>query len=290
MKVNINSAYFPLHTLRKHQKSALDDKISSLKVFREYKNSNNKDIPDYLKIPTLLDNPQTFKSKHIESPFLYESEVNKPSFGIKKIQDIDKMKANPSALKQQRKIDVPTFTDDFLIEKRNRIENYKPKQESYPNDYLAKVITEDLENRWNKLPFKIKPCLLNSQSHCINQLRNNNKETEKITVYNNRYSLEKEGNTNIQEYDENSNHSSDLRSKSIIGKGGFDFHPKRSVYLNNFNDYKISEADKYDESIIKKLPKKVIKEYNCVKDKMEEHHPGEYILPTYSKYEKKYLF
>jgi len=71
-------------------------------------------------------------------------------------------------------------------------------------------------------------------------------------------------------------------SKEII----YDFHPQKSSYLKNYNDFKISEGNSNFKAVLT-LPKKKTKDFNCVIDKIKDIQPDNLQIPNYSNHEKK---
>lgn len=271
---------YPLLSNNKFSQSGNEEKSSHVKLFTEYKNTNNNELPDYFRISELKSNPQTYKSKYIENPYTYESILNSQDFSKNKIKEVDNFKKDVNKVKQLSKIDIATFSDINFEEKRNRLNNYKPKEERYPNDYIANVITDYLIQKQKNKSYRIKD-KLKYNNNIINVGSSNSKlkldnKDPKIEYY---YSGDADMNTNP------SKNKFNLINK---GKGIFDFNPKNSSYLNNYNDFDIAEGDGLlDSKNLLKLPKKKVLYTDLINDTSKELQPEDYVKPIYSKFEKK---
>ena len=268
MKVNINSANFPLSTSRKYDLSRQDNPISSVKIYSEIKNTNNKEFPNYFKLDLLNENPQTKKSKHILELVPYDSKLNNPKLTVDTLKSIDNLKFKEKRIRDNQVIQ--NFSDIDFNEKRTRLNNYKPCVEMYPNDYLATVIEADLNNKIKCTSFKLK--------NSIKDVANSNKSEKENARY------------NTLKNDDSCPSKTNLILPSLREfneKGVFDFHPKRSAYLRNYNDYNIKEADNLIEENVVKFNKNSVVNYNCVKDETKLINPDIFIKPTFSKFKKK---
>lgn len=161
MKVNINSAYFPLSTLRKYTPKKRDDNICTVKHYQDINNSYNIEMPDNFHIPHLNYNPRTKVSRYIENLKTSESILNDASTFINSIKKIDDIKSNRNLYQKfksnSKEVQVLSFGDIDLKEKTSRLKNY-----NYENKVEIKELNKaidnynNLENKCKKLPYKVK--------------------------------------------------------------------------------------------------------------------------------------
>ena len=145
MKVNINSAYFPLSTLRKYTPKKRDDNICTVKHYQDINNSYNIEMPDNFHIPHLNYNPRTKVSRYIENLKTSESILNDASTFINSIKKIDDIKSNRKLFEKfksnSKEVQVLSFGDIDLKEKTTRLKNY-----NYENDNIFSVISSTVIN------------------------------------------------------------------------------------------------------------------------------------------------
>ena len=245
MKGNAISEDFPLPKAKYENIFIPSEKpIIHIKKDEYGKNCYNNESPDFFRLDTMTENKRGYKNPYLDEVISFDRNENfkKMDFNRNQIKLIDFIKSrreysqNPKILKYIR-----TDFDITMQEKRER--NLKERLE--PKVINKYTITEGNDpERYNtlltkindvqpKLPVKLKKCLIFDDMQPLNKSYNinglNKKKFEKFIC---------------------------------------DVDPMKSSYLKNLNDYKISEADKYDENSMFYYNKKPLIEYNAIKDKV----------------------
>lgn len=243
MKVNINSAYFPLSTLRKYSPSKRDLNICSVKHFQDINNSYNIEMPENFHISNLNYNPRTKVSKYIENLKTSESVLNDSNTFINTIKKIETIKFDNNLLKKfnnnSKDVKVESFGDIDLKEKTTRLLNY-----NFSNKVELKEMNKaienfkSLENKCIKLPFQIKK-VTNSKIDNMN---------ENLTIINENIDDEiiKIGEKNIRD----PKRGKHLNFENVNIKDGVFGHLKPNIKsklnnIKNYENFKLNNSNKY---------------------------------------------
>jgi hypothetical protein len=245
MKGNAISEDFPLPKAKYENIFIPTEKpIIHIKKDEYGKNCYNNESPDFFRLDTMTENKNGYKNPYLDEVISFDRNENfkKMDFNRNQIKLIDFIKSrreysqNPKILKYIR-----TDFDITMQEKRER--NLKERLE--PKVINKYTITEGNDpERYNTLLTKINDV----QPKLPVKLKNS-------LIFDDMQPLNKSYNINGL-------------NKKKLEKFICDVDPMKSSYLKNLNDYKISEADKYDENSMFYYNKKPLIEYNAIKDKV----------------------
>ena len=245
MKGNAISEDFPLPKAKYENIFIPTEKpIIHIKKDEYGKNCYNNESPDFFRLDTMTENKRGYKNPYLDEVISFDRNENfkKMDFNRNQIKLIDFIKSrreysqNPKILKYIR-----TDFDITMQEKRER--NLKERLE--PKVINKYTITEGNDpERYNTLLTKINDV----QPKLPVKLK-------KYLIFDDMQPLNKSYNINGL-------------NKNKFEKFVCDVDPMKSSYLKNLNDYKISEADKYDENSMFYYNKKPLIEYNAIKDKV----------------------
>jgi len=266
MKGNAISEDFPLPKAKYENIFIPNEKpIIHIKKDEYGKNCYNNESPDFFRLDTMTENTKGYKNPYLDEVISFDRNENfkKMDFNRNQIKLIDFIKIrieyiqNPKILKYIR-----TDFDITMQEKRERnlkerlepkvINKYTLTENNDPERY-DKLLTK-LKDVQPKLPVKLKNCLIFDDMQPLNKSYNING-----------------------------------LNKSKFEKLVCDVDPMKSSYLKNLNDYKISEADKYDENSMFYYNKKPLVEYNAIKDKMIKIDSPPYISKKWDNFYQNFF-
>ena len=266
MKGNAISEDFPLPKAKYENIFIPNEKpIIHIKKDEFGKNCYNNESPDFFRLDTMTENTKGYKNPYLDEVISFDRNENfkKMDFNRNQIKLIDFIKSrreysqNPKILKYIR-----TDFDISMQEKRER--NLKERLE--PKVINKYTITEENDpDRYNKLLTKINDI----QPKLPVKLKNS-------LIFDDMQPLNKSYNINGL-------------NKSKFDKFICDVDPMKSSYLKNLNDYKISEADKYDENSMLYYNKKPLIEYNAIKDKVIKIDSPPYISKKWDNFSQNFF-
>lgn len=156
-KITSNSYEFPLSSHCKLN-SPSPDKYKGIKSFANIKNGYSKDLPTYMQLGYLKENPLSYSSNHIKTPQAYQSKLNDNQFLIEHIRMIDQMKKDVGYIKENPSIcnNIPSYNEIDFMEKRERLNNYRSDNKE---NIRLNIFDMGLKDKINKKHYKITPTL-----------------------------------------------------------------------------------------------------------------------------------
>ena len=244
---NYISEDFPLPRA-KYEKIKINHQNVPVKIRKNLSNFYNNELPDLFKLDTMVENKNGYNNPYLNEVIKLDrsEEFKKMNFNRKQIKIIDFIKSrreysqNPDILKYIR--------SDFDIEMQNKRERVlKEKDEEKP--IYKYTLTEENEPR---------------KGLYIQTLKKLNQLTPKLNVIHKRDIIKE----NVIPISKSVNVS--IHDLEKVKSLNCDIEPMKSSYIANKNDFKISEAEKFninDRYFF--FDRKPLIEYNPIKDKEE---------------------
>ena len=244
---NYISEDFPLPRA-KYEKIKINHQNVPVKTRKNLSNFYNNELPDLFKLDTMVENKNGYNNPYLNEVIKLDrsEEFKKMNFNRKQIKIIDFIKSrreysqNPDILKYIR--------SDFDIEMQNKRERVlKEKDEEKP--IYKYTLTEQNEPR---------------KGLYIQTLKKLNQLTPKLNVIHKRDIIKE----NVIPISKSVNVS--VHDLEKVKSLNCDIEPMKSSYIANMNDFKISEAEKFninDRYFF--FDRKPLIEYNPIKDKEE---------------------
>ena len=244
---NYISEDFPLPRA-KYEKIKINHQNVPVKIRKNLSNFYNNELPDLFKLDTMVENKNGYNNPYLNEVIKLDrsEEFKKMNFNRKQIKIIDFIKSrreysqNPDILKYIR--------SDFDIEMQNKRERVlKEKDEEKP--IYKYTLTEENEPR---------------KGLYIQTLKKLNQLTPKLNVIHKRDIIKE----NVIPISKSVNVS--VHDLEKVKSLNCDIEPMKSSYIANKNDFKISEAEKFninDRYFF--FDRKPLIEYNPIKDKEE---------------------
>ena len=245
--INYISEDFPLPRA-KYEKIKINHQNVPVKIRKNLSNFYNNELPDLFKLDTMVENKNGYNNPYLNEVIKLDrsEEFKKMNFNRKQIKIIDFIKSrreysqNPDILKYIR--------SDFDIEMQNKRERVlKEKDEEKP--IYKYTLTEENEPR---------------KGLYIQTLKKLNQLTPKLNVIHKRDIIKE----NVIPISKSVNVS--VHDLEKVKSLNCDIEPMKSSYIANKNDFKISEAEKFninDRYFF--FDRKPLIEYNPIKDKEE---------------------